>query len=71
MDIKQHATEQVMTQIKKSKVNILRQLKIKVLYECLLSHFSYIQLFAILWTVAHQAPLSVEFSREVYWSGSP
>ena len=23
------------------------------------------------WTVAHQAPLSVEFSRQVYWSGLP
>ena len=24
-----------------------------------------------LWTVAHQAPLSVEFSRQEYWSGLP
>ena len=24
---------------------------------------------AILWTVARQAPLSVEFSRQEYWSG--
>ena len=23
------------------------------------------------WTVAHQAPLSMEFSRQEYWSGSP
>ena len=23
------------------------------------------------WTVAHQAPLSVGFSRKIYWSGSP
>ena len=23
------------------------------------------------WTVAHQAPLSMEFSREEYWSGLP
>ena len=23
------------------------------------------------WTVAHQAPLSIKFSREVYWSGLP
>ena len=23
------------------------------------------------WTVAHQAPLSMGFSRQVYWSGSP
>ena len=25
----------------------------------------------ILWTVAYQAPLSVEFSRQEYWSGLP
>ena len=24
-----------------------------------------------LWTVAHQAPLSMEFSRQKYWSGLP
>ena len=24
-----------------------------------------------LWTVAHKAPLSMEFSREEYWSGYP
>ena len=23
------------------------------------------------WTVAHQAPLSMEFSRQAYWSGLP
>ena len=28
-----------------------------------------VQLFATLWTVACQAPLSVEFSRQEYWSG--
>ena len=27
--------------------------------------------FAILWTVAHQAPLSRGFSRQEYWSGLP
>ena len=36
-----------------------------------LSHFSGVQLFAILWTVAHQAPLSMGFSRQEYWSGLP
>ena len=29
------------------------------------------QLFVILWTVACQAPLSVGFSRQEYWSGLP
>ena len=35
----------------------------------LLSHFSHIQLFATPWTVTHQAPLSMGFSRLEYWSG--
>ena len=30
---------------------------------------SHVQLFAIPWTVACQAPLSMEFSRQDYWSG--
>ena len=30
-----------------------------------------IQLFATLWTLACQAPLSVELSRQEYWSGLP
>ena len=31
--------------------------------------FSHVQLFVTPWTVAHQAPPSMEFSRQVYWSG--
>ena len=27
--------------------------------------------FATLWTVAHQAPLSMEFPKQEYWSGLP
>ena len=37
----------------------------------LLSHFSHIQLFVTLWTVAHQAPLSMGFSKQQYSSGLP
>ena len=32
---------------------------------------SCVQLFATLWTVAHQAPLSVGFPRQEYWSWLP
>ena len=32
---------------------------------------SHIRLFATPWTVAHQAPPSMEFSRQEYWSGLP
>ena len=33
--------------------------------------FSHVQLFATPWAVAHQAPLSMEFPREEYWSDLP
>ena len=32
---------------------------------------SRVQLLATPWTVAHQAPLSMGFSRQEYWSGLP
>ena len=49
---------------------------------CSLSEYSYIftqqkyrifrvRLFATLWTIAHQAPLSMGFSKQEYWSGLP
>ena len=37
----------------------------------MLSHFSRVQLFATLWTITHQVSLSIEFSRQEYWSGLP
>ena len=37
----------------------------------LLSHFSCVQLFATPWTAAYQAPPSMGFSRQEYWSGLP
>ena len=36
-----------------------------------LNRFSCIWLFATLWTLAHQAPLSMGFSRQEYWNGLP
>ena len=35
------------------------------------SCFCRVQLYATLWTIARQAPLSMEFSRQEYWSGLP
>ena len=32
---------------------------------------SHVRLFATPWTVDHQAPPSMEFSRQEYWSGLP
>ena len=44
----------------------------RLMHACvLLSRFSHVQLFATPWTIAHQAPLSMGFSRQEYWSGSP
>ena len=38
---------------------------------CTLSGVSRVQLFATPWTAAHQAPLSMGFSKQEYWSGLP
>ena len=35
------------------------------------SQFSHVQLFVNLWTVARQAPLSMGFPKQEYWSGFP
>ena len=34
-----------------------------------MTSLSRVRLFATPWTVAHQAPLSMGFSRQEYWSG--
>ena len=35
------------------------------------SRFSLVRLFVTPWTIVHQAPLPVEFSRQEYWIGLP
>ena len=37
----------------------------------MLSCFSFAQLFATLWTIAHQTPFSMGISRQEYWSVLP
>ena len=37
----------------------------------LITPFSHVHLFVTPWTVALQAPLSIGFSRQEYWSGWP
>ena len=37
----------------------------------MLNHFSHVQLFVTLWTVACQPPMSTGFSRQECWSGLP
>ena len=41
------------------------------MHACALSHFSSVWLSVTPQTVAHQAPLSMVFSRQEYWSGLP
>ena len=36
---------------------------------CVLSCFSCVRLFSMIWTIAHQASLSMGFFRQEYWSG--
>ena len=38
---------------------------------CVLSCFTCVGLFVTLWTLSHQASLSMQFSRQEYWSGLP
>ena len=45
--------------------SLLMKVKVKV------KSLSHVQLFATPWTVACQAPLSMRFSRQEYWSGFP
>ena len=46
------------------------KLPFSILMSCwVLSSFSPVQLSVILWTVASQAPLSIGFFRQEYWSG--
>ena len=42
---------------------------LRIVRVCVLSRFSPVRLFVTLWAVAHQASLSMGFSRKEYWSG--
>ena len=47
----------------------LKHIKYQTIYKCY--SLSRAQLFATPWTAAHQAPPSMRFSRQGYWSGVP
>ena len=49
----------------------INQLLSLSLHECVLSCFTCVRLFAILWTIVGQAPLSTRFLRQEYWRGLP
>ena len=44
---------------------------IRSLHACKLNCFSHVRLVGTPWTVVHQAPLSMGFSRQEYWNGLP
>ena len=44
---------------------------LKLLRVCMLSHSVMVESFAISRTIVHQAPLSMGFPRQEYWSGLP
>ena len=52
-------------------VVVVFNLVLSSLCGAMLSHFTRVQLFVTLWTVAHQAPLSMAFYRQKYQSGLP
>ena len=63
------------TKIVSGNLPIRLRWKVRVLYiyvlVCVLGRFSDVWLFATLWTVARQVPLSMVFSRQESWSGLP
>jgi len=48
-----------------------RKVMTNLLLLLLPSHFNRVRLFATPWTAAYQAPPSMGFSRQEYWSGMP
>ena len=55
-------------------INIYKYYVLLLYLFCLLSEvksLSHVQLFAKPWTVVHQSPLSLEFSKKEYLSGLP
>ena len=52
-----------------TKPTLLRSASLSLEHVCCV--FSHVQLFAVPWTVAHKAPLSMRLSRQEYWTGLP
>ena len=57
--------------IRKNQLFILSYLVPKSAHHCVVQSLSQVWLFATPWTVARQAPPSMGFSRQEYWSGLP
>ena len=57
--------------LKKKKSKCERKQKLTLTLLCVCVRLSRVRLFTTPWTVAHQAPLSMVFSRQEYWSDLP
>ena len=68
LHINKHNEQEVSTRIKSRSFHIFPAWGPTLKWVKLLSH---VRLFATPWTVAHQAPPSMGFSRQEYWSGLP
>ena len=72
-----HRVTKNQTRLKRQHTHTLRMPRNKFILvqflpsACVLSCFRGVGFFVTLWTVAHQALLSMEFSRQEYWSGLP
>ena len=62
------ATRTLKTKLPQKHTDALGDLMIHM---CVCQSLSCVQLFATPWTIACQTPLSVELSRQEYWSGQP
>ena len=51
--------------------SLIRELRSLMSHIVIVKSLSRVRLFATPWTVAYQAPPSVGFSRQEYWSGLP
>ena len=49
-------------------MRILSSYLVSCVCACMLNHFSHVQLFVTLWTVACQAPLSIGLARQEHWN---
>ena len=52
-------------------IRLMFNITFEVNYYAMLSHFGRVRLCATPETAAHQAPLSLGFSRQEHWSGLP
>ena len=53
------------------KLYTFKEYNLMIWYCVIACMLSCVQLFATPWTIAHQASLYIEFSRQEYWSGLP